>query len=101
MLFTYTTLFRSSASFTVNATPATGVSSSVVWAVMLEMVGGSFTGLTVNRKLVLAVPPSASLTDIEIMGVQYSLGRGAKATVWLVTSPVKMIFLSVISAELD
>src|SRR3989442_8613828 len=31
-----------SASLTVNATPARGVSSSVVWAAMLEMVGGVF-----------------------------------------------------------
>src|SRR5438128_12106776 len=65
------------------------------------MVGGSFTGLTVNRKLVLAVPPSASLTVMVMVAVPYRLGRGVKATVRLVPSPVKMIFLSVISAGLD
>src|SRR5947208_2452896 len=84
-----------SGSLMLNGMGEAGVSSSVDWSEILEMVGGSFTGLTVNRNLVLAVAPPASLTVIVMVAVPYRLGRGVKATVRLVPSPVKMISPSV------
>ena len=54
-----------SASPTVKAIAGVGTSSLVVWSAMSEMVGGSFTALTVSTKMSLAVSdPSLTATVI-------------------------------------
>src|SRR6266550_1598229 len=52
-----------------NGMAAVGVSSSVDWLERLEMVGGSFTGLTVRTNDPLADAPSGSATVMMIVVV--------------------------------
>src|SRR5438477_561264 len=66
------------------------------------MVGGSFTGVTVKTKLLLAAPPAPSLT-VRVMRVVAPVccGRGVTVTVRLEAEPPKKIPLSGTRVGLD
>src|ERR1043166_2692943 len=59
---------------------------------MLEMVGGSLTGLTVSRKLVELVPPLASVTVKVIVVAPNWFCAGVSVTVRLLPLPPRTIF---------
>src|SRR5438034_10976689 len=60
-----------------------GVSSCVHRIARLEMVGGSFTGLTVRTNELLADAPSASATVMAIVAVPDWLAAGTRMSVRL------------------
>src|SRR5438552_764626 len=73
---------------TVKARAAVEVSSLIVWLAMVEMVGGSLTGLTVRTKLLLRTfTPSLTLTVINV--VPTWLVAGVTVTARLVPLPPK------------
>ena len=51
------------------------------------MTGGSFTGLTVRRKLVLLIPPSPSVTVTVMVAAPFALVSGRMLTVRLEPLP--------------
>lgn len=75
----------------VNGIDAT-VSSLIVWLPMAEMVGASFTALTVSVKLVVAAKPSGSRTVTEIIVKPDWFAEGVSVTVRLEALPPKTMF---------
>src|SRR5881392_1496041 len=73
---------------------AVGVSSSVDWSARLEMVGGSFTGLTVRTNDLLADAPSRSATVMVMVAVPDWLAAGTTMNVRFDPLPPKTIFAS-------
>src|ERR1051326_4109677 len=92
---------RVSTSPTVNGMGALGVSSLMVWGAMAERVGGSFTGTTVTRKLVLAMPKLPSLTLTVILAAPDWLVAGVTVTVRVAPLPPKTTLLTGTSPGLD
>src|ERR1043166_1164622 len=87
-----------SKSFTTKGIGAVAVSWGVVWSAMAEMVGGSFTGVTVRRKeRVALVRPS--LTVSVILFVPFWLLSGVMAKTRFVPLPPTTRLASGISAE--
>src|SRR5205814_9464823 len=84
-----------------NGMGAVGVSWLIVWSAMLEIVGGSFTALTVSRKLVLPVPPSSSVTWIVMVVVPLWLLTGQMVIVRLESVPLVTICPSGTSAGFE
>src|SRR5216117_3067911 len=68
---------------------------------MLEMVGGSFTGLTVRTNELLADAPSPSSTVMVIAVVPDWLAAGIRVTVRLGPLPPKTMFASGTKPGLD
>ena len=66
-------------------------SSLTTWSAMAEMVGASFTGVTVKRKLVEAVPPTPSLTVRLIRVVPLWLVAGLIKRARLVPLPPRVM----------
>src|SRR5882762_9682928 len=82
-----------STSFTMNAIVAETVSSGMVWPGMGEMVGGSFTGVTVRTKLVLTEPKLVSVTEIVMVALPDWLAMGVSVMVRLAPLPPKRMLL--------
>src|SRR5439155_27012038 len=68
---------------------------------MLQMVGGSFTGLTVSEKLLVAVCPSAAVTLMVMVAVPFWFVAGVMTTVRLDPLPLKAMFSLGTSAGLE
>src|ERR1043166_8153576 len=68
---------------------------------MAEMVGASFTELTVRRKLVLVKPKFVSLTEIVIVAVPNWLAAGVTVTVRLLPLPPKTMLETGANRGLD
>src|SRR5436305_13193049 len=82
-----------STSWTVKEIGSLGVSSLILTLAIGLTVGGSFTGLTVNRKLLLAlVPQTGSLTVRVTVAEPNWFVSGDKLTWRSDPLPVKMIF---------
>src|SRR5438552_1381401 len=58
---------------------------------MSEMVGGSFTGLTVRRKLLVALPPLLSETMTEMVAAPDWLGAGVTIRARFAPEPPRAI----------
>ena len=73
---------ETSGSLMVNGT-VSAVSSSMNWAEMKEMTGGSLTGVTVtvNVRTALLLKPAPSLTVTVMRALPLALGRGVKVSV--------------------
>src|SRR5207247_11032679 len=82
-----------STSFTMNAIVAETVSSAMVWPGIGEIVGGSFTGVTVRMKLVLTEPKLVSVTEIVMMAAPDWFAMGVSVTVRLAPLPPKRMLL--------
>ena len=78
-----------------------GASSSVVWGRMAEIVGRSFTGLTVSTKLSEAVPPQPSSTVTVIVVEPFWSPAGTRLSVRLAPDPPKTMFAAGTKAGLD
>ena len=79
----------------------TGVPSVVVWLGMLEIVGASFTGLTVKRNVVEAVAPFPSVTVTVMLAVPNWSANGERDTVRLAPLPPKARLLLGSNVGLD
>src|SRR2546423_5128591 len=77
-------------SCTVKLMAAVDVSWAVVWFGIFEMVGGSFTALTVTLKLVLAVPVPSLTVRVMVVAPDW-LEAGWTLTVRLDPEPPKRI----------
>lgn len=86
------TALESSTSETVKGIAGVAVSSFVLLSVMLDIAGGSLTGMTVSRKVSLVDSPSPSVTVMVIVAEPNSLAAGVTVTVRLDLFPPKVIF---------
>src|SRR5436190_23301933 len=84
-----------------NGMAAVGVSSSVDWSATLEMVGGSFTGLTVRTNELLADAPSGSATVMVMVAAPFWLVTGVMDMVRLDPLPLMLMFPMGTSTELE
>src|SRR6266550_1126503 len=84
-----------------NGMAAVGVSSSVDWFATLEMVGGSFTGLTVRTNEVLADAPSESATVMIMVAAPFWLVIGVMVMLRLDPLPLMAMFPSRTNAGLE
>ena len=89
-----------STSPTVKPIGPAAVPTAVLWSAIFDMVGGSFTALTVNTKLALALN-CPSLTVTVIVAVAFWLGAGLTVTVRFAPEPPKTMFPFGTRAGLD
>src|SRR5881296_1985229 len=79
---------------TVKASGPVEVSSSIVWAAIVETTGGLFGALTVSRKPVLVEPPLPSVTVSVMVAEPERLARGVTTIARLVPLPPREMLLS-------
>src|SRR5216117_4602578 len=84
-----------------NGMATVGVSSSVDWSARLEMVGGSFTGLTVRTNELLADAPSESATVMVMVAAPFWLVIGVMVMLRLDPLQLTAMFPSRTSAGLE
>src|SRR5213594_1906785 len=89
-----------STSPTVKPSAGVVVFIGILWLGRLEIVGASFTALTVSRKLVLVLS-EPSLTSTVIVAVPFLFDAGVRVTVRLATLTPKAMFAFGTSVGLD